>query len=206
MAWTVSGSFVSSSSSRTKNWAFKSDGTIFWNADAFGPTWTVGIPRSGKLATVKDKRAEYGQKIFQTLSGKLTTEYGRGFGLQNLFNMVRFAEAFPNAKIVQTLSAQLGWSHFVELISMTDPLKRDFYAEMCRLERWSVRALREKIGGMLYERTALSKKPAKDAELYEFLPAVYLYDARVLADPAWVEKLKTAPEEPAPANDGSLPA
>lgn len=72
---------------------------------------------------------------------------------------------FQDAKIVQTLSGQLGWSHFIELISMTDALKRDFYAEMCRLERWSVRVLREKIGGMLYERTALSRKPAKLAAL-----------------------------------------
>jgi len=53
----------------------------------------------------------------------------------------------------------LGWSHFVELIPLKEQLKRDFYAEMCRVERWSVRTLREKIGGMLYERTGLSRKP-----------------------------------------------
>lgn len=53
----------------------------------------------------------------------------------------------------------MGWSHFVELITLKEQLKRDFYAEMCRVERWSVRTLREKIGGMLYERTGLSRKP-----------------------------------------------
>jgi predicted nuclease of restriction endonuclease-like (RecB) superfamily len=53
----------------------------------------------------------------------------------------------------------LGWSHFKEIIPLKDDLKYDFYAEMCRMERWSVRTLRQKIGGMLYERTALSKKP-----------------------------------------------
>jgi hypothetical protein len=47
---------------------------------------------------------------------------------------------------------------------------------------------------------------AKGALLYEFLPAVYLYDTRVLADPGWVEKLKTAPEEAAPSNDDTLSA
>lgn len=125
--------------------------------------WSVG--HRIRQDILKEKRAEYGQKIVQTLSGKLTREYGRGFGRQNLFNMIRFVETFPEPKIVQTLSGQLGWSHFVELISMADPLKRDFYAEMCRLERWSVRTLREKIGGMLFERTALSKKPAKLAAL-----------------------------------------
>ena len=58
-----------------------------------------------------------------------------------------------------SLSALLSWSHFVELIPLDDPLKRDFYAEMCRVERWSVRTLRHKIGHLLYERTAIAKKP-----------------------------------------------
>jgi predicted nuclease of restriction endonuclease-like (RecB) superfamily len=60
---------------------------------------------------------------------------------------------------VSALSTQLGWSHFIELISIDDALKRDFYAEMCRIERWSVRTLRHKIGHLLFERTAVSKKP-----------------------------------------------
>ena len=65
----------------------------------------------------------------------------------------------PDREIVSTLSRQLSWSHFVEILQLKDPLQRDFYAEMCRIERWSVRTLRAKIGGMLFERTALSKKP-----------------------------------------------
>jgi predicted nuclease of restriction endonuclease-like (RecB) superfamily len=113
------------------------------------------------LDILKEKRAEYGQEIFSTLSGKLVAEFGRGFSQQNLFRMAEFAESFPDQKIVATLSKELGWSHFVELLPLKKHLQRDFYAEMCRVERWSVRALRQKIGGMLYERTALSKKPAK---------------------------------------------
>jgi hypothetical protein len=64
-------------------------------------------------------------------------------------------------QIVGALSRQLGWSHFLLLLPLKNQLKREFYAEMCRVERWSVRTLRQKIGGMLFERTALSKKPAK---------------------------------------------
>jgi hypothetical protein len=64
-------------------------------------------------------------------------------------------------QIVQTLSGQLSWSHFLEIVSFEDSLQRDFYAEMCRTECWSVRTLREKIQGMLYERTSISRKPAK---------------------------------------------
>jgi predicted nuclease of restriction endonuclease-like (RecB) superfamily len=75
--------------------------------------------------------------------------------------MIAFAEAFPDEQIVQALSAQLSWSHFVEIVPLNDPLKRSFYAELCRLERWNVRTLRKKIGHLLYERTAVSKKPEK---------------------------------------------
>jgi len=106
-----------------------------------------------------ERRASYGEQIVSTVSRQLTVGYGRGFGRRNLFQMVRFAEAFPGWEIVQTLSAQLGWSHFIEIIPLDDSLKRDFYAEMCRLEHWSVRTLRAKMAGMLFERTAIAKKP-----------------------------------------------
>ncbi|MBL7208291.1 MAG: DUF1016 family protein, partial [Desulfobacterales bacterium] len=108
---------------------------------------------------LKEKRAEYGEEILPTLSAKLVPEFGNGFGIRNLSRMIRFAEVFPEEKIVSTLLRQLSWSHFVEIIPLKDDLQRNFYAEMCRLERWSVRTLRKKINGMLYERTAISKKP-----------------------------------------------
>ena len=124
--------------------------------------WQIGTRIRAEI--LKNDRADYGKAIVLTLSRQLTTEFGRGFGKRNLFQMLRFSEAFPDGQIVQTLSAQLSWSHFVEIIRQEDPLKREFYAEMCRVENWSVRTLRSKIGGMLFERTALSKKPAKLAE------------------------------------------
>ncbi len=114
---------------------------------------------------LKAKRATYGGEILQTLSAKLTLEFGRGFSRRNLASMVHFAEVFPDAKIVRGLSAQLSWSHFIQMIYLDEPLKRDFYVEMCRIERWSTRTLEKKIGGMLFERTALSKKPAKLAAM-----------------------------------------
>ena len=73
--------------------------------------------------------------------------------------MVKFAEVFQDEKILHTLRAKLSWSHFRLIIYLDDDLKRDFYAEMCRIEGWSVRTLEKKIGGMLFERTALSKRP-----------------------------------------------
>ena len=119
--------------------------------------WHVG--KRIRQDILKEKRAEYGEEIVPTLSAQLVPEFGEGFSKRNLFRMIRFSEVFSDEQIVSTLSRQLGWSHFVEIIPLEDDLKRDFYAEMCRIERWSVRTLRKKIGGMLFERTALSKKP-----------------------------------------------
>jgi predicted nuclease of restriction endonuclease-like (RecB) superfamily len=121
--------------------------------------WQVG--NRIRQETLKEKRADYGAEIVRTLSARLEAEFGRGFAEKNLRRMVQFAEVFPDREIVVSLIRQLTWTHFIALIPLADPLKRDFYAEMCRLERWSVRALRSRIDSMLYERTALSKKPAK---------------------------------------------
>ena len=121
--------------------------------------WKVG--ERIRRDVLKQKRAGYGEQIVSTLSRELTAEFGRGFGEKSIRHAMRFAEAFPDGEIVSTLSRQLSWSHFLAIIYLKKPLQRDFYAEMCRVERWSVRTLREKISGMLYERTALSKKPDK---------------------------------------------
>jgi predicted nuclease of restriction endonuclease-like (RecB) superfamily len=121
--------------------------------------WEVG--QRIRRDILKEKRAEYGEEILPTLSAKLVTDFGNGFSARNLARMIRFAEVFPNHEIVSTLSNKLGWSHFVEIIQLPDDLQRDFYAEMCRIERWSVRTLRAKVQSMLFERTALSRKPAE---------------------------------------------
>ena len=98
---------------------------------------------------LKEKRAEYGKEIVVTVSRQLVSEFGEGFTDKNLRRMIQFAEAFPDMEIVVTLSRQLSWSHFVGILPIKDDLQRDFYAEMCRMERWSVRTLRKKIDGML---------------------------------------------------------
>ncbi|MFY9573815.1 MAG: DUF1016 N-terminal domain-containing protein, partial [Blastocatellia bacterium] len=121
--------------------------------------WQIGVRINHEI--LKGGRAEYGEEIVATLSRQLVERYGRGFAEKNLRRMVQFAESFPDAQIVAALSRQLSWSHFKELLPLKQPLQSDFYAEMCRVENWSVRTLRKKIDGMLYERTALSKKPEK---------------------------------------------
>lgn len=119
--------------------------------------WQIGCRIRREV--LREERAEYGALIIEALAKELRAEFGRGFGRRNLFNMVRFAEVFPDLDVVQSLIGQLGWTHFLHIIALNDPLKREFYAEMCRAERWSTRALAGKIQSMLYERTALSRKP-----------------------------------------------
>jgi predicted nuclease of restriction endonuclease-like (RecB) superfamily len=119
--------------------------------------WQIG--RRLLRDNLQGGRAAYGKQILATVSQQLTTEFGAGFNYTALTRMARFAEWMTDERILATLSQTLSWSHFVELLPIKDALARDFYAEMCRIERWDVRTLRLKIGGMLYQRTALSKKP-----------------------------------------------
>lgn len=119
--------------------------------------WHIG--RRVHTDILRHERAAYGQEIVSALGRQLSAEFGRGFDDKSLRHMLKFAEAFPEESIVSALRRQLAWTHFKQIIYLDDPLKRDFYAEMCRIEGWSTRVLRQKIEGMLYERTALSKKP-----------------------------------------------
>ncbi len=119
--------------------------------------WNIG--KLIKEEILQNSRAEYGKKVISALSSQLTREYGKGWSEKQLRHCLRIAETFNDFQIVSTLSRQLSWSHLKELIYVDDPLKREFYIEMCKLEKWSVRTLRKRINSMLYERTAISKKP-----------------------------------------------
>lgn len=129
--------------------------------------WNIG--RRINIEILKEKRAEYGKQIVYTLSAQLTQEYVNGWSEKQLRHCLRFAESFPDEQIVSALRRQLSWTHIKSIIYIEDVLKRDFYIEMCKMEHWSVRVLQERIQSMLYERTAISKKPEltikKDLEL-----------------------------------------
>ena len=72
---------------------------------------------------------------------------------------VKFAGIFSDEAIVHTLCAQLTWSHIKLIVGIENEVKREFFIEFTQLERWSVRMLEDKIDSMLFERTAISKKP-----------------------------------------------
>jgi predicted nuclease of restriction endonuclease-like (RecB) superfamily len=119
--------------------------------------WKIG--NRIKTDILQNKRAEYGKEIVKQLAVNLTEQYGKGWGEKHLRHCLRFAETFPNVEIVYTLCRELNWSHLRLLMHIDDPLEREFYIEMAKLERWSFRLLRDRVQSMLFQRTAISKKP-----------------------------------------------
>lgn len=119
--------------------------------------WNIGKQINDDI--LKNGRADYGKTVILELSNQLTKLYGIGFSKRNIHNFIKFNELYTNIQIVQTLSAQLSWSHVYSLIYIKDSIKREFYTQMCIHERWSVRTLQDRMNSMLFERTAISRKP-----------------------------------------------
>lgn len=152
--------------------------------------WQVGYHINCEV--LKGERAGYGKEIVSELSKRLTTRFGRGWSKRNLFQMLKFSEVFTEIEIVQTLSAQLSWSHFIQLCGIDDALKRNFYITMATQERWSTRTLDERIGALLFERTAISKKPDEtiDAELSHLHETGQFNKNMLLKDPYMLDFLE----------------
>jgi predicted nuclease of restriction endonuclease-like (RecB) superfamily len=119
--------------------------------------WKVGKRINDEV--LGNERAEYGKQIVYALSIQLINDYGTGWSEKQLRHCMQFASVFMEEQIVSALRRQLSWTHIKAFIYMEDPLKRVFYIEMCKLEKWSSRQLQERIQSLLYERTAISKKP-----------------------------------------------
>jgi len=137
--------------------AAKQRAAVAVNAELTRLYWHIG--KRIQTEVLQEQRAEYGKQVIQLLSQQLTQTYGRGWGERHLRHCLRFVEQFPDLEIVNTVCSKLSWSHFRLLSAIDDPLKRDFYVEITQLEKWSVRQLKERLDSMLYERTALSRKP-----------------------------------------------
>lgn len=119
--------------------------------------WRVG--KRIKEHVLFNKRAEYGKQILKNLSVKLTEKYGVGWSHKTLLYCLRAAETFSEEEIVSAARRQLSWTHIKSLMYIKDPLERQFYMEMCRIEHWDTRTLDEKIDGQLYQRTAIIARP-----------------------------------------------
>jgi predicted nuclease of restriction endonuclease-like (RecB) superfamily len=154
------------------------------NAELTRLYWSVGQ----RLATevLGGERASYGSKVMAQLGQQLSQEFGRGFEARNLRRMAQFAQAFPDAAIVSTLSTQLSWSHFVVIVVLKAPEARSFYAQRAAQESWSVRELALQIERKAFERTAIA-----DAQVAGSAPSAALPSTpnQVFKDPHFLDCL-----------------
>ncbi|MEQ1734376.1 MAG: PDDEXK nuclease domain-containing protein [Bacteroidia bacterium] len=136
----------------------KTNVAVLVNAEMTLLYWNIG-KRINDEINKKSRIENYGKQIVATLWRQLSIEYGTSFSEKNLRRMMQFANVFTEKKDVLSIIEQLSWSHIKLLIPIEDPLKRNFYIEMCKMDKWSVRTFDDRINSMLYERTAISKKP-----------------------------------------------
>jgi predicted nuclease of restriction endonuclease-like (RecB) superfamily len=108
--------------------------------------------------------SESSRQLILKLSKELTNDLGKGFSRANLFNMRKFYIEYPD---VQTLSGQLNWSHYCELLIIEDKSKRDFYEKETGNSSWSVRELKRQIDSSLFERLLLSKGQANKEKVMD---------------------------------------
>ncbi len=132
------------------------------NTEMLNLYWNIGKAIIEKQQG--DERASYGDYVLDKLSQKLIKEFGKGFSKRNLERMRKFYICFP---IATTLSSQLSWSHYLELIKIEEEPKRSFYFNECINTKWSVRELQRQRDSLLYERLIISADKEKILELSE---------------------------------------
>lgn len=125
--------------------------------------WNIG--KRVREDVLGGERAEYGREAVRRLAERLTQRYGRGYTYTALSRMMKFASQYPDSQIVAPLAQQLTWTNIVELLTIDEQPKRDFYLEMCAHEHWTKRTLRAKVTDKLYERTIAARGPISGIEV-----------------------------------------
>lgn len=144
------------------------------NAELTRLYWHVG--QRLRTEVLGEGRASYGAQLLDQLGHQLSQEFGRGFESRNLRRMVKFAEAFPDAAIVSTLSTQLSWSHMVTIVALKTPQARQYYASQAAQDGWSVRELAHQIERKAFERTEIANAQASVLQAADAEPAVVFKD------------------------------
>ena len=130
-----------------RNTAFQAVNTSLLFANWHTGEYIVEYEQRGNI------KAEYGKQLLTNLSKDLTLRLGKGYSRSNLFNMRLFYLTYPK---IQTVSGQLSWSHYLELLKCDNELEREFYMTQARQEHWRVRELKRQMNSSLFERLALS--------------------------------------------------
>lgn len=116
--------------------------------------WHIGNTMNNHI--LHNDRAEYGERLVESIAADLVKHYGRSYTLRNLRRMMQFAQVFPDLEIVSSLMSQLSWTHFIELLPLKSDEQRMFYANRIATERWSVRTTRYQIDRKAYERNEIA--------------------------------------------------
>ena len=113
---------------------------VYVNSEVCHTNWLVG--KRIKEDVLLNQRAEYGKQVLKGLSIKLTEKYGAGWSVSALQHCVRNAYTFTEDEIQYAVRTQFSWTHLRSLLSISDPLVRQFYMQMCQYEHWSTRTLK----------------------------------------------------------------
>jgi len=144
--------------------------------------WEIG--RYINTVLLGGERAEYGRRIVSTLSTQLVARYGKGFEYTKLTRTMKFAEMFPDVEIVATLSQQLSWSHFVEILPLESEEARLYYANDAATRHLGIRELRRQIARKAYERQEIANAAltVQSAIPFNVFKDPYLLDTLELKD------------------------
>jgi predicted nuclease of restriction endonuclease-like (RecB) superfamily len=150
--------------------------------------WEIGKKINDEI--LNNQRGDYGKQIISSLANSLTEQFGKGWSEQHLRHCLRSAETI-HQELVSVVSRELSWTHIKTIMYLDSEIKREFYIEMCRIEKWSTRDLSDKINSMLFERTAISKKPEETIsnELKELREKGKLSPDMVFRDPYFLDFL-----------------
>lgn len=131
------------------------------NNELLSTYWNIGRIIAEYEQTVPE-RADYGKQTLKELSKALTAEFGKGFSRANLYNMRQFYLSYEK---VQSVTGKLTWTHYCELLTISDPDKRSFYEKEAVNSNWSVRELKRQIDSSLFERLLLSRGDANKEQV-----------------------------------------
>lgn len=132
------------------------------NSELLNAYWNIG--RVIVENELKNNRGEYGKKQLLAISKNLTNKFGKGFSQSNLYNMKIFYTKYP---IFQSVTGKLSWTHYCELLYISDDDKRSFYEKEAINSNWSVRELKRQISSSLFERLLLSNGEANKKKVLE---------------------------------------
>ena len=132
------------------------------NNELLNAYWNIG--RVIVEDELKNNRGEYGKKQLLAISKNLTNKFGKGFSQSNLYNMKMFYTKYP---IFQSVTGKLSWTHYCELLYISDDDKRSFYEKEAINANWSVRELKRQISSSLFERLLLSNGETNKKKVFE---------------------------------------